>query len=141
MAKINLHKYYPFQQHDKIIEVPDEVAEVFDEFDRVEAAYQRRIYRHKAYYSLDRDDGTEYDAVFVSLSPGELYERKVTYKQLHAAIAQLPDIQAKRIYAHYFMGMSQASIACAEGVSRKAISVSITHGLQNLERILKNLLI
>ena len=27
------------------------------EFDRKEAAYQLRTYRHKAYYSLDRDDG------------------------------------------------------------------------------------
>jgi RNA polymerase sigma-70 factor, ECF subfamily len=141
MTKINLREYYPFQKYDNVIEVADEVAEAICESERTEAAYQRRIYRHKAYYSLDRDDGTEYDAVFVSLSPCELYERKITYEQLHAAITQLPDIQAKRIYAHYFMGMSQVSIARAEGVSRKAICVSIAHGLQNLERILKNLFI
>ena len=30
---------------------------MFKEFDRKEAAYRLRTYRHKAYYSLDRDDG------------------------------------------------------------------------------------
>lgn len=139
MTKINLREHYPFQRYDYVIEVTDEVAEFMIESERTEAAYQRRLCRHKAYYSLDRDDGTEYDAVFIALSPHELYEREVTYEQLHAALAQLPDIQAKRIYAHYFIGMSQASIARAEGVSRKSVCVSIAHGLQNLERILKKL--
>ena len=32
--------------------VPEEVAEMFKEFDRKEAAYRLRTYRHKAYYSL-----------------------------------------------------------------------------------------
>ena len=49
------------------MEVSDEVAEMFKEFDRKEAAYRLRTYRHKAYYSLDRDDGLEHEAVFVAL--------------------------------------------------------------------------
>ncbi len=83
------------------MEVSEEVAEMFKEFDRKEAAYRLRTYRHKAYYSLDRDDGLEHEALFVALSPHELYERKVTMQELHAAIASLPNKQAKRIYAHF----------------------------------------
>ena len=139
MAKINLRDYYPFYQDDCVIEVPDEVANALLELDRLEAAYQRRLYRHKAYYSLDCDDGIVQDILFVSLSPSEIYERKVTYAQLHAAIATLPDKQAKRIYAHYFLGMSKAAIARAEGVNRKAVCASIMRGLQNLELVLKNI--
>ena len=60
------------------MEVSEEVAEMFKEFDRKEAAYRLRTYRHKAYYSLDRDDGLEHEAVFVSLSPHELYEREIS---------------------------------------------------------------
>ena len=86
------------------MEVSEEVAEMFKEFDRKEAAYRLRTYRHKAYYSLDRDDGLEHEAVFVALSPHELYERKVTMQELHAAIASLPDKQAKRIDAHLTFG-------------------------------------
>jgi RNA polymerase sigma-70 factor, ECF subfamily len=108
MVKINLRKYYPgFYSTDCIIEVPDEVAALIDSSERAENAYCLRRYRHKAYYSLDRADGIEHDILFVSLSPSEIYERKVAVEQLHAAIAALPDKQAKRIYAHYFLGMSK----------------------------------
>jgi RNA polymerase sigma-70 factor (ECF subfamily) len=39
--------------------------------------------------------------------PHEIYECNLTTQQLHAAIAALPDKQAKRIYAHYILGISQ----------------------------------
>ncbi len=44
-----------------------------------------------------------------------------TSQQLHAAIASLPDKQAKRIYAHYFMSKSKTAIAKEESVSEKAV--------------------
>lgn len=69
MAIINLRDYYPFYTSDCFMEVSEEVAEMFKEFDRKEAAYRLRTYRHKAYYSLDRDDGLEHEALFVAL-PG-----------------------------------------------------------------------
>lgn len=52
-----------FYTSDCFREVSDEVAEMFKEFDRKEADYRLRTYRHKAYYSLDRDDGLEHEAV------------------------------------------------------------------------------
>lgn len=107
MAKINLREQYPdFYKNDYIIEVPDEVAAIMQEYDRLEAAYRRRTYYHKAHYSLDRGDGIEYNALFVSVMPYEIYDRKVTMEQLHAAIASLPDNQAKRITARYFLGLT-----------------------------------
>jgi RNA polymerase sigma-70 factor (ECF subfamily) len=87
---------------------------------------------------LDRNDGIEHDAIFVSLSPYEIYERKMTKQELHAAIAKLPDIQAKRIYAYYFLEMSKTEIAQAEGVSVMAVCKSISQGLKTLEKELKN---
>lgn len=138
MVKINLRDYYPdFYTTDCIIEVPNEVAVLMDSYERAEAAYYLRRYRHKAYYSLDCGDGIEHDVLFVSLSPSEIYERKVTVEQLHAAIAILPDKQAKRIYAHYFLGMSKAEIARAEGVAVNAVKDTISRGLKNIERFLK----
>lgn len=140
MAIINLRDYYPFYTSDCFMEVSEEIADIFKEFDRKEAAYRLRTYRHKAYYSLDRDDGLEHEAVFVALSPHELYERKVTMQELHAAIASLPDKQAKRIYAHFILGMTKRDIALAEGVHEKVVRVAIERGLRNLEKILKNFL-
>lgn len=138
MTKINLQDYYPdFYTTDCIIEVPDEVAALMAAYERTEAAYYLRRYRHKAYYSLDRGDGIENDILFVSLSPCEIYERKVTVMQLHAAIAALPDKQAKRIYAHYFLGMSKSAIAKTEGVSKAVVGEAIERGLRNMEKFLK----
>ena len=140
MAIINLRDYYPFYTSDCFMEVSEEVAEMFKEFDRKEAAYRLRTYRHKAYYSLDRDDGLEHEAVFVALSPHELYERKVSMQDLHAAISSLPEKQAKRVYAHFILGMSQTEIAKAEGVSKMAVSYSIERALKSMEKFLKNAL-
>ena len=140
MKTINMRDYYPFYTSDYFVEVPDGVADLLRDFKRREAAYRLRIYRNKAYYLLDRDDGIEHDILFFSLSPCEIYERKVTAEQLHAAIASLPDKQAKRIYAHYFLGMSKASIAEAEGVDERAIRKAIKRGLRNIEAYLKKML-
>lgn len=138
MAIINLRDYYPFYTSDYFMEVPEDVVEMFKEFDRKEAAYRLRTYRHKAYYSLDRNDGIEHEALFVAFSPYELYERKVTIQELYTAISRLPDKQAKRIYAHFILGLTKQDIARAEGVDEKVVRLAIERGLRNLEKILKN---
>lgn len=140
MKKINLKDYYDHIVIDTYIDIPDDVFDIFEEHRKAEQAYQSRIRYHKAYYSLDRGDGIEHSALFVSLSPDEIYERKLTTEQLHAAIATLPDKQAKRIYAHYFLGMSITAIAKAEGVNKSQITRSINCGLSHLEKYLKNVL-
>lgn len=138
MKKINLRAVYPFYENDCFVMVDDEIAEIFEESKRKELNYQRKIHWNKAHYSLDRDDGIEHNAIFVSMSPYEIYERKMTKQELHAAISNLPDIQAKRIYAYYFLEMSKTDIAQAEGVSVKAVCKSIAQALRSLEKDLKN---
>ena len=59
-------------------------------------------------------------------------------EQLHDAIATLPDKQAKRIYAHYFLGMSKSAIAKAEGINESTVRDGINRGLRNIEKSLKN---
>ena len=141
MKTINLKDIYPYYfTEDKWIDVPDELAQIFTDFIKSEETYERTKRRYKATYSLDRGDGIERDILFVSLSPHELYERKLTQEQLHAAIASLPDKQAKRIYAHFFLGMSKSAIARAEGVSKVSVAESIERGLCSIEKFLKNFL-
>ena len=134
MKTINLKEYYPFYAQDTFVDVPDELLAIFEESAKAEAVYERKKFHYKAHYSLDRGDGIEHDILFVSLSPDEIYERKLTSQQLHAAIASLPDKQAKRIYAHYFMGMSKTAIAKAKGVSEKAVRIGIRRGLHTIEK-------
>lgn len=139
MATINLRDFYPFYNTDLFIEIPDEVEATLLEAERLERNYIRRRFYNKAHYSLDAGDGIENDILFVSLTPCELYERKMTAEQLQAAMASLPDKQGKRIYAHYILGVSKSDIARAEGVDEKAVRVSIERGLRSMEKFLKNL--
>lgn len=137
MKKINLRDYYSFYTSDCFINVPDEIAAVLNDSDRHEAAYRLRTYRHKAYYSLDRNEGIDHDILFVATSPQEIYERKISIEQLYAAISSLPNKQAKRIYAYYFLGMNKTAIAKEESVSKATVGRAIVRGLRNMETYLK----
>lgn len=117
-----------------------EIADIFKGFDRKETVYRLWTYRHKAYCSLDRNDGLEHEVIFVTLSPHELYKQKVIMQELHAAISSLPDKKAKRICTHFILGMSKRAIARAEGVDEKVVRVAIERCLRNLEKFLKNFL-
>ena len=103
------------------------------EAERLEKNYIRRRFYNKAYYSLDADDGIEKNILFVSLSPCEIYERKMAAEQLYSAIASLPDKQGKRVYAHYILGISKLDIARAEGVNESAVRDSIDRGKLNTD--------
>ena len=138
MKRINLRDYYPLFQSDFFLEVTDEVAELLKKLNRKEHAdfERRRVY--KAYYSLDAGDCIEREVLLLVLSPEEIYQRKLSNQELYAAINNLPEKQAKRIYAHFFLDMSKAEIARIEGVSKPAVSHSIEQGLKRIENYLKN---
>ncbi len=140
MTMINLRDVYPFCNSDLLLEVPYEVAQVLAEAKREEENARRRMYRHKAQYSLDRGDSIEHNALFLSPSPAELFEDMLEIEALYAALAALPPKQGRRVYAHYILRMSKASIARAEGVAESAVRDSIGRGLKLLREIMKNAL-
>ena len=60
MKKVNLRDLYPnVYKSDYFVEVTEDVLETIRAAERAEAAYDRRMYRYKAYYSLDCDNGIE----------------------------------------------------------------------------------
>ena len=60
MKKINLRELYPnVYTTDFFVDVTEEVMETIRAAERAEAAYERKMYRYKAYYSLDCDNGIE----------------------------------------------------------------------------------
>ena len=85
MATINLKDFYYWYTQDQFIEVSDEVAEVFLADARYEMAYQRRLSRHKAQYSLDCEDGIEYSACLHEPTPQELCGTGALYPSVERA--------------------------------------------------------
>ena len=63
MQKINLRDLYPdVYKTDVFVDVAEEVLSAIRDQQQDDAAYERRKFRHKAYYSLNRGDGIENDA-------------------------------------------------------------------------------
>ena len=136
MKKFILKTDYPWYMGGEYIEVSDEIIDLFASLSRAERTYYEKVRNNKAFYSLDADDGIETSILFVAESPDELYEKKLTNEELYKAISMLPELQAKRISAFYFQYLTMTQIAKIEGVSVKAVSLSVEKGLTNLEKIL-----
>ena len=135
MQKINLRELYPdMYKTDTFLEVTDEVQVVFLSDKRAEAAHERQMYRYKAHYSLDCDNGIEDAVVHRSPTPEEVLEDKQLCDQLYAAVMELPDKQAKWIYARFYLGMTVKEIAQAEGVNLSWVYKSIRRGLKHLAK-------
>ena len=77
MKKINLREFYPdIYTTDFFVDVTEEVMETIRAAERAEAAYDRRMYRYKAYYSLDCDNGIENAILMKPQTPEMLLEEK-----------------------------------------------------------------
>ena len=87
------------------------------------------MYRYKAHYSLDCDNGIENAIRLKPQTPETLLEEKQLREQLYAAVMALPEKQAKRIYARYYLGMRVSEIAVAEGVDPSRVRDSSWQGI------------
>lgn len=146
MAMINLRKYYyPIYKKDVLVEVSDEVAEALLLMLREENNRERRLWYHKAYFSLDREDGIENDAIgWEQPSPEEILiaaEKEAAHElllqHLSEAFAVLTPTQARRLHARYMLGMKIREIAAAENVSPPQVSDSIRGAIKKLQKHFK----
>lgn len=141
MQILNLRELYPdVYKTDVYLNVSDEVYVVFPAYKRAEAAYQRKVYRYKAQYSLGCDDGIE-NAVLQRLpTPQEVLEKKQLYAQIYAAIFDLPSKQAERIFACFFLNLTPMEISRIEGVHVCRIHCSIRKGLKRLRELISKII-
>ena len=138
MQKINLRELYPdVYKTDVFVDVAEEVLAAIRGQQQDDAAYERRKFRHKAHYSLDYGNGIEKAAHQAVLTPEELLEEKQQRELLYATVMSLPEKQAKRIYARFYLGMTAVEIAHAEGVHPSRVRESIRRGLKKLADVLR----
>jgi RNA polymerase sigma-70 factor (ECF subfamily) len=139
MATINLRDFYPWYTHDEFVDVPDVIAGELFADKRYEKIHKQRIRRNKAIYSLDAEDGIEASAtVHPTNSPDAVMEKKEQRCRICCALNSLPEIQGRRVDAHYLVGKSRREIAAAEGVSESAVNAAIEKGLTAMKKYLIN---
>jgi RNA polymerase sigma-70 factor (ECF subfamily) len=129
MAKINLRDFYPWYSHDEFAEVPNEVAAELLTGRRYEKT-QERVKRRYNVHSLDAEDGTaESASVNRCYNPEQMLSMMEWQCRLCRALNTLPEIQGRRVEAHYLLGKSRKEIENAERVSESAVNQSIERGL------------
>ena len=135
MKKINLRELYPdVYTTDFFVDVTEEVMETIRAAERAEAAYERKMYRYKAQYSLDCENGIENAVLLKPQTPEMVLEEKQFQEQVYAAVMKLPEKQAKRIYARYYLGMTvKINLYCSR---QRTImySVEVHNGLYDTKR-------
>jgi len=139
MIKINLREFYPlYYSEDCFVEVTIEVEAELVAGRRYQKTHDQRVRRNKSFYSLDAEDGIEAAAVIHSPdNPEAVIDMVEEFCGLCRALNSLPEIQGRRIDAHYILGISQQEIAITEGVTKGSVSISITRGLQAMRKFLK----
>ena len=124
MQTINLKQYYPFCKEDIFVEVSDEIVEAFLLDKRAEAARERKMFRYKAFYSLDCNDGIENAAIgWAQPSPEdhliekeELAEYEELIRRLYEAISSLSPMPVS--YTHLDVYKRQQEYCAGIEVSR-----------------------
>lgn len=90
MKKINLRELYPdAYTTDFFVNVTEDVLETIRASERAEAAYERKMYRYKAQYSLDCENGIENTVLTKPQTPEMVLEEKQLQKQVYVHNARL----------------------------------------------------
>ena len=146
MTVINLKRYYyPLVKTDVFVEVPDEIADALLHLRREENNRKSKMFYHKAYFSLDCEDGIENEAIGWAQPSPEDYmiqaedeaAHELLLEHLQEAIGQLTPTQARRLHMRYMLEMKYREIAAIEGVSTTQASDSVRAAVKKLRNYFK----
>ena len=130
MKEINIRNLYPHITEDRFVTISEEVAEAIHEFEKLERNYVRALFRNKAQYSLDRDDGIDQEVLLNVPSPEDIYIQQETAHAVSKAVMRLPKRTRRRIYYHFYCGLAPDVIAAYEGVDVSCVHKSIRNGIK-----------
>lgn len=133
------HYYVSFEDGQAVLhklEICKNIFETFDSFELEDLVYLNVVDRHIEQSELwesslnaravHKPEGTE-DMVF----------KKIQIQKLHKAIADLPEVQRRRIVLYYFEEMTYEQIARKEHCSFQAVAKSIVAAEKRIKKILE----
>ena len=114
-------------------EISLELYAVFNSFELDDISWINEASRH-----LTEADAGEEPLSHRIADPSEPVEdhvyRRIMYQELHEAIAQLPEIQRRRVLLYYFGGYTYEQIAQMEGCKYPAIIKSVSAAEKNIKK-------
>ena len=114
-------------------EISMDLYATFSSFELDDVSQMNAISRH-----LEQSELTEETISQRVANPPEPVEdhvhRRIMYQELHRAIAQLPEIQRRRLLLYYFGGYTYAQIAQMEGCKHPAIMKSVSAAEKNIKK-------
>ena len=115
-------------------EISIELYAAFNSFELDDISWINEASRH-----LTEADAGEEPLGHRIAAPSEPVEdhvyRRIMYQELHKAIAQLPEIQRRRVLLYYFGGYTYEQIAQMEDCTKRAVKFSVDAALKNLREI------
>ena len=114
-------------------EISLELYAVFNSFELDDISWINEASRHLT--EVDAGDEPLSQRVADSSEPVEDHVyRRIMYQELHKAIAQLPEIQRRRVLLYYFGGYTYEQIAQMEGCKYPAIIKSVSAAEKNIKK-------
>lgn len=117
------------------MEIRKELFDVLDQFELEDISFLNEMDRH--YEQLEQsEDLINRRAVRQTESVEDLVFRRMEAERLHDAIAQLPEIQRRRLVLYYFGSFTYEQIAEIEGCAHTAVMKSVSAALKKIKKIL-----
>lgn len=116
-------------------EINEELYAAFNSFELEDISHMNIVSRHIEHSELT-EETLNNRAATPPESVEEYVNRRIMYKELHKAIAQLPQPQRRRIVLYYFGGYTYEQIALMEGCKHPAIMKSIAAAKKNIKKLL-----
>lgn len=119
----------------RLLKVTNEIADELFADTQYQRSYERSVRRNKV-YSLDAEDGVSEAAAIACHTddPQVILEMGERYCRMCRALNTLPEIQGRRIEAHFLLGKSRKEIAADEGVSESSVNESIDRGIKAMKK-------
>lgn len=118
------------------LKISEELYQQFDRFELDDLSYLNVVDRH-----YEQSEQTEASINARAFSTPESLEDEVIGKMenecLHRAIAELSEVQRRRLILYYFEGLTYEQIAQREGCTISPVKNSIDRALEKLEKILE----
>lgn len=117
------------------MEINKELFEALDQFELDDISFMNEVDRH-----YEQSEQTEVSinrrAVQQEEPVEDIVTQRIVAEQLHTAIAQLPELQRRRLVLYYFGSFTYKQIADMEGCKYQTVQESIQAALKKLKNIL-----